>query len=147
MRVVRLVRLTNPIVSLFQLTWLDSKVYSVILYLFAMATVSFGLKKASDFGADPDLLATLEEVSLVLFGAVLLLSTAVGWWQIRSHGTGVETSEVPLDWHGATFGQQTFSGCAFMATTDSEGKLGPATPIAGQIDPPTAATSNPAAED
>ena len=65
------------------LTWLDRKVYSVVLYLFAMATISFGFNLAAKLGADPDVLVTLDWYTLVLFAVVLMVAVAVGLAQIR----------------------------------------------------------------
>lgn len=127
-----------------KLTWLDRKVYLVVLYLFLMATVSFALKKAADFGVEQTLISKLEDASVIIFGVALLVAVALGWWQIRDHAS-VEMGAVPTDWHGSVFGMQTFKGCAFMAITGSDGQLGHAMAIPGMADPPQGAVANPIA--
>ena len=128
-----------------KLTWLDRKVYLVVLYLFLMATVSFALKKAADVGVEQTLISKLEDASVILFGVALMFAVAVGWWQIRDHAS-VAIGEVPDNWHGSVFGMQYFKGCAFMATTDIDGRVGSAQAIPGMIDAPQSVAVNPTAD-
>jgi hypothetical protein len=124
------------------LTWLDRKVYSVVLFLFSMATVSFGLNLAAKLGADPELLVTGDWCTLGLFSVVLLMAVVVGSAQIRRQETMVGADVVSPDWWSLDmFGIQTFKGSAYRATTNGDGVLGEAEAIAGQTDPPSLSTS------